>query len=170
MKYIYVSKEEAIKGNSLVYAVSGKKIENYKKINEDTVEYVGENLPHYITYDKEKDIIRETTLYEEYLLGRYILSEGEYTENNQIIFIAVPGDLYIPKWNRENNTWEESASLQESKLIIKNQLMDLNQKSNAHFLANFINLDLKNEIRELEKKHADIDMRICFEEGINEQS
>ena len=60
--YIYVDKEEAKKGISLVLAVSENKIEDYKNIlGNNAVEFIGEDLPYYITYDETKDIIREST-------------------------------------------------------------------------------------------------------------
>ena len=79
--YYYVDKIEAIKGNSLVLAICSDKIKDYKKVlGENAVEYQGDNLPFYITYDSKTNTIREATEVEKVKRGQLTL------EDNQIIF------------------------------------------------------------------------------------
>ena len=116
----------------------------------------------------ESHLIREKTRFELVSEGIEELNDGELLKNNEIIFINVPGNLYTPKWNKEVNTWEESATLNEIELIIKKQLIGKNKENNAYTVSNFRNLELEAEIKELEKKHSAISMEIVFKEGINE--
>ena len=110
-------------------------------------------------------ILREKTREEEIIEGKIeLLRDREFIENDKIISIGIPKDLYTPKWNVKINLWEESATLKERELIIKNQLMEKNKENNAYTVSNFRNLELETEIKELEKKHADISMELCFEE------
>ena len=63
--YIYLDREEAKKGFSLVLGASETKIEDYKNHYQDrAIEYVGDDIPHYITYDEVTDTIREATEHE----------------------------------------------------------------------------------------------------------
>ena len=112
----------------------------------------------------ESHIIREKTRFELVSEGIESLNDGESIENDKIISIGIPKDLYTPKWNVKINLWEESATLKERELIIKKQLMEKNKENNAYTVSNFRNLELETEIKELEKKHADISMELCFEE------
>lgn len=112
----------------------------------------------------ESHVIREKTRFELVSEGIEELNDGELLENNEIIFIDVQGNLYTPKWNGKSEKWEESATLKEIELIIKKQLMEKNKENNAYTVSNFRNLELETEIKELEKKHADISMELCFEE------
>lgn len=84
--YIYVDKEEAKKGISLVLAVSENKIEDYKNIlGNNAVEFIGEDLPYYITYDETKDIIRESTEEEKLARQQIELKDNQVIIDNQII-------------------------------------------------------------------------------------
>ena len=112
-------------------------------------------------------ILREKTREEEILEGKIeLLIDGELIENNKIISIDIPKDLYTPKWNGKSKVWKESATLKEIELIIKKQLMEKNKENNAYTVSNFRNLELETEIKELEKKHADISMELYFEEMV----
>ena len=61
-KYIYLSKEEARKGVALVYAVTEESIKNMDEYFErKACLFIGEDLPHYITYlENENTILEET--------------------------------------------------------------------------------------------------------------
>lgn len=84
--YYYVDKIEAIKGNSLVLATRSDKIKDYKKIlGDNAVEYKGESLPFYITYDSKTDTVRESTELEKVKRGQLHLAENEIIIDNQII-------------------------------------------------------------------------------------
>ncbi|MGL5232992.1 MAG: hypothetical protein ACRC7W_06660 [Fusobacteriaceae bacterium] len=62
----------------------------------------------------ENDEVREMTR-EEKILNGYVefLFEGEYVENGVIKTIPKPTNLYIPKWNKELNLWQEGATTQD---------------------------------------------------------
>ena len=114
-------------------------------------------------------ILREKTREEEIIEGKIeLLRDGEFIENDKIISINVPGNLYTPKWNGKSKVWEESARLKEIELIIKNKLIEKNKENNAYTVSNFRNFELENEIKELEKKHSEISMEIVYKEAINE--
>lgn len=84
--YYYVDKIEAIKGNSLVLAIRSDKIENYKQvIGENAVEYSGDSLPFFITYDTKTDTIRESTEVEKVKNGQLTLENDQIIINNKII-------------------------------------------------------------------------------------
>lgn len=83
--YIYIDKEEAKKGIALVLCVSEEKIINYKdNIGENTIEFKGNNLPHYITYDEKEDIIREATEEEKIKRKQLVLEDNQVIIENQI--------------------------------------------------------------------------------------
>ncbi len=86
MNYIYLDKEEAKKGNSLVFAVCNEPIKDYEDYFDETVvEFVGRDLPHYITYIEESNSIREATEEEKLERGQRTLQAGEILLNNKII-------------------------------------------------------------------------------------
>ena len=84
--YYYVDKLEAIKGNSLVLAMRSDKIKNYKNIlGENAVEYSGDSLPFFVTYDSKTDTIKESTELEKVKRGQLHLAENQIIIDNQII-------------------------------------------------------------------------------------
>lgn len=84
--YIYLDREEAKKGFALVLGVSETKTEDYKNHYEGrAIEYVGDDIPHYITYDEVTDTIREATELEKAERGQLVLEENQVIINNQII-------------------------------------------------------------------------------------
>jgi len=84
--YYYVDKLEAIKGNSLVLAMRSDKIKNYKNVlGENVVEYSGDSLPFFVTYDSKTDTIKESTELEKVKRGQLHLAENQIIIDNQII-------------------------------------------------------------------------------------
>ena len=84
--YYYVDKIEAIKGNSLVLATRTDKIKNYKEVlGENAVDYQGDNLPFYITYNSETDTVRGSTELEKVKRGQLNLEDNQIIIDNQII-------------------------------------------------------------------------------------
>lgn len=84
--YYYVDKIEAKKGNSLVLAIRSDKVENYKDVlGENAVEYNGDNLPFYLTYDSQTDTVREATELEKVERGQLILEKNQTIINNRIV-------------------------------------------------------------------------------------
>jgi len=85
-KYIYLDREKAKEGVSLVFEISETKIETYKEYFEgNAVEFHGEDLPHFITYLKESDSIRSATEEEKLERGDRVLNDGEVLINGKIV-------------------------------------------------------------------------------------
>lgn len=59
--------------------------------------------------------IREKTREEKIILDNKLdlLADGEYVENNEIIVVQAPDNLFKKYWNKENNLWEEGATKEE---------------------------------------------------------
>ncbi len=82
-RYIYISKEEAKKGVSLVYTVSDERIKNMDEYFEGRAcLFIGEDLPHFITYIEETNSVREATGEEKLARNQRILNENEFLDNN----------------------------------------------------------------------------------------
>lgn len=84
--FIYLDREKAKKGISLVYFVSESRKNDYETYFEgQALEYEGNNLPHFITYISDKDTIREATEEEKLKRGERGLFENEILKNGKII-------------------------------------------------------------------------------------
>lgn len=82
-RYIYISKEEAKKGVALVYAVLNEPIANMEEYFEDKAcLFIGEDLPHFITYLEEENTIREATEEEKLERNQRTLGENEIINEN----------------------------------------------------------------------------------------
>ena len=78
MKYIYLDKEQAKKGISMVYEVRDEKRLNFKSYFENkAIEYRGEDLPHFITYINDINTVRESTEEEKLKRGQRKLANYE---------------------------------------------------------------------------------------------
>lgn len=85
-KYIYISREQAKKGVSCVFAVMDEPIKNMAEYFEGKAcLYVGEDLPHFITYLPEADTIREATEEEKLERNQRKLAENELLKDGKII-------------------------------------------------------------------------------------
>lgn len=83
--YIYLDREEAKKGFALVLGASETKIEDYKNHYEGrAIEYVGDDIPHYITFDETTDTIREATETEKLERNQITLEDNQVIIDNQI--------------------------------------------------------------------------------------
>lgn len=84
--FIYLDREKAKEGISLVYFVSENRKRDYEAYFEGkALEYEGNNLPHFITYIPAKDTIREATEEEKIKRGERELFENEILKNGKII-------------------------------------------------------------------------------------
>lgn len=84
--YIYLDREKAKEGITLVYGVFEERKEDYKEFYEQkALEYEGNNLPHFITYIVEEDSIREATEEEKLERGQRQLALNEILKNGKII-------------------------------------------------------------------------------------
>lgn len=84
--FYYIDKIEAIKGNSLILATRNDRFKNFKEVlGENAIEYNGNSLPFYITYDEKTNTIRESTDVEKVKRGQLKLEDNQIVINNQII-------------------------------------------------------------------------------------
>ncbi|MGL5856735.1 MAG: hypothetical protein ACRCYA_16000 [Cetobacterium sp.] len=84
--YIYLDREKAKEGITLVYGVFEERKEDYKEFYEQkALEYEGNNLPYFITYIVEEDSIREATEEEKLERGQRQLAPNEILKNGKII-------------------------------------------------------------------------------------
>lgn len=85
-KYIYISREQAKQGVSCVFMVADKPVQNMAEYFEGKAcLYVGEDLPHFITYLPELDTIREATEEEKLERNQRKLAENELLKDGKII-------------------------------------------------------------------------------------
>lgn len=85
-KYIYISREQAKKGVSCVFKVADEPVRNMAEYFEGKAcLYVGEDLPHFITYLPEADTIREATEEEKLARNQRSLSDNELLIDGKIV-------------------------------------------------------------------------------------
>lgn len=85
-KYIYISREQAKKGVSCVFAVMDEPIKNMAEYFEGKAcLFIGEDLPHFITYLPELDTIREATEEEKLERNQRSLAENELLIDGKIV-------------------------------------------------------------------------------------
>lgn len=160
MKYFYIDEEEAKKGISCVCAFYDEKIEDYKKFFEEqygvnVIEFIGEELPHFITYDEKNRIVREATLEESYNRGDYTLSSNEYYKDGFIKTIPpCPDEIYIGKFNPDTEEWEETATIEEisqkefnKSVEFYNKELEYASKATAEFACDIIDQSEFNEVK-----------------------
>jgi hypothetical protein len=118
--YIYLDKEEAKKGISLVITATEEPIVDYTKVLDDNcIEFVGDNIPYYITYVEESNTIREATMIELYNRGLYILSDNEYVKNGEIKTIPLPTKFYVKsEFDTNTETFKEVATQEEFRIAL----------------------------------------------------
>lgn len=91
---MYISREQAKQGISCVFMVADKPVQNMAEYFEGKAcLYVGEELPHFITYLPELDTIREATEEEKLARKQRKLAENEFLKDGKIISY----DLYSQK-------------------------------------------------------------------------
>lgn len=92
--YIYLDREKAKKGVAQVLGASEEKIKNYIEYFEDkAIEFIGDNIPYYITYVSELDAVRTATAEEMLEKNQRELKENEILINGKI----VDYDIYSQK-------------------------------------------------------------------------
>lgn len=85
-KYIYISREQAKRGVSCVFAVMDEPIKNMAEYFEGKAcLYIGEDLPHFITYIAEQDTIREATEEEKLERNQRKLAKNELLIDGKIV-------------------------------------------------------------------------------------
>ena len=99
------------------------------------------------------EIIREKTREEMILLDNKIelLQDGEYVENNKIIIVKAPDNLFKKVWNRESNMWEERATKEDvdkeiEKLI--SEFVALSEKKEKYEKYGFGTYEIENQLAE----------------------
>ncbi|ADO82801.1 hypothetical protein [Ilyobacter polytropus] len=85
MRYIYLDRNKAKTGMSLVYEVRESPREDYKSYYEGkAIEFYGDDLPHFITYLQESDSIREASEEEKLERGQRQLNSNEILLDGRI--------------------------------------------------------------------------------------
>ncbi len=120
MKYFYLDREKAKEGITLVFLVSEERKDNYKEYFKGTaIEFTGEDIPHFITYQEETDTIREATEEEKLRRGQRalydneILIDGKIVEYNPYTQKVVEGE--IVEKTREDYISEGIVTLESEK-------------------------------------------------------
>lgn len=171
-KYIYLNREYAKESIVNIFEISYIPIENYKKkYNGHAIEYCGDYLPHYITYDEDNDLVREATLKEKIERGNIKLTDNQILIENEIInidpqkqfifqgeIVNAPDDNCVYK--RENNRWIiDVKATAEKKYVIQTEIANLEleiEKNNKKIIIfnnnNFSIERLQFDIRRLEDK------------------
>ncbi|AVQ20719.1 hypothetical protein [Fusobacterium necrophorum] len=80
--YIYLDKQQAKKNTALVKWCYETRLENYNQ--EELVEYIANDIPHFITYVEETDSIREATEEEKLARKQIELADNEVIIDNVI--------------------------------------------------------------------------------------
>lgn len=171
--YYYVDKIEAIKGNSLVLAMRSDKIKDYKEVlGENAIEYRGDVLPFYITYDEKTNTIREATELEKVERGQLILEKNQTIVNNRIVtydknYEKIENQKVIKKTTKElfedgiitlyevrNNKREELKKIRIDKLYENIKIGDNEFQVRQEDLDNFWDIDymIKNNSIQLTDK------------------
>lgn len=158
-KYIYLDREKAKEGISLVYEVSETKIENYKEYFEgNAVEFYGEDLPHFITYIEETNSIRGASEEEKLKRGDRILNDGEVLIDGKILSYdnysqKVVGNQIVDK-NRQDYINEGIITLESEKKKARAQ----REKEYAayHKLVNNIFMGIEDELTESESANIKV--------------
>ena len=156
-KYIYLDREKAKEGVSLVYEVSETKIENYEEYFEgNAVEFYGEDLPHFITYLEESDSIREATEEEKLERGDRVLNDGEILVDGKITSYdsysqKIVDDQIVDK-TRQDYITEGTITLESEK--DKSRAQRGKEYTAYHKLVNNIFMGIEEELTENES--ADI--------------
>lgn len=139
LTYIYENKNGKIKLlDTLNYTLKEFKnnpIGCYPDWNKETMT-ASEIKYEHPTIDTETQGLREKTREERILEGEIdLLQDGEYLENEKIISVPVPENLYRKVWDKETHTWKEAATEEE----IKDFYYSLINKFKAEILDNGFN-------------------------------
>ena len=130
-KYFYIGKEQALRNESLVYCVSDTAIDGYVDVfGKNCIEYVGTNLPHYITVE-DNGMVREATDIELYKKGIYKIRDDEFIKDDAIYSIYdyyIDEDMIRPIFNIDKCMWEESATLEEKLIFWKDRCKNISSK------------------------------------------
>ncbi|MGL5314360.1 MAG: hypothetical protein ACRC92_14010 [Peptostreptococcaceae bacterium] len=101
----------------------------------------------------DSEIIREKTREELILLDNKLelLQDGEYIENNKIIVVEAPDNLFKKMWNRETHTWQEGATKEDIDLEVDRlitEFFDLSEKKEKYEKYGFETFEIENQIAE----------------------
>lgn len=155
-QYFYIGKEEALKHQSMVYAVSQEPIEFYKEIlGENAVEFYTDNLPYYVAIDG--DTVREATNLELYESGIYELLEGEFIHGDKILNVydfEIPEGILKPAFNYDELRWEETATAEEiaehafrQSVSFYNSELDFASKATAELACEIISPEMYEDVK-----------------------
>ncbi|MGL5931938.1 MAG: hypothetical protein ACRCY7_03385 [Cetobacterium sp.] len=101
----------------------------------------------------DNETIREKTREELILLDNKteLLQDGEYIQNNKIIVVEAPDNLFKKMWNRETHTWQEGATKEDIDLEVDRlitEFIDLSEKKEKYEKYGFETFEIENQIAE----------------------
>lgn len=101
--------------------------------------------------------MNENTLsrYELIKTGKYLLTEGEIIENENIIYLSPPNDGRKYIWDFGSLKWVHDMSLEEEVEYYKNLIIQKNKEIENEKLAGFRNEKLESELNELKEIHLE---------------
>ena len=101
----------------------------------------------------DSGVIREKTREELILLDGKVelLHDGEYIENNKIIVVTAPGNLFKKVWNKTTNAWEEGATQDDvdkemNRLI--DEFIELSEQKEKYIKYGFETFEIEKKIEE----------------------
>ena len=166
MRYCYLDKELAKKGIACCYTTMlDERIENYiEHFGENTVEFEGEDLPHYITLDEVTGKVRAATVQELYARGEYILNENEYLKEGIVKDVPpIPEGMIKPEFDEEKEEWVETATKDDILEYYKQQIIQTVREIGVNEAAGFYDEGLNKQLEELKRKHLELSHEIANE-------
>lgn len=166
MRYCYLDKELAKKGIACCYTTMlDERIEDYiEQFGENTVEFEGEDLPHYITLDEATGKVRAATVQELYERGEYLLNEDEYLKEGIVKEVPpIPSGIIKGEFDEEKEEWIETATKDDILDYYKQQIIETVREIGVREAAGFYDSNLAHQLEELKKKHLDLSHEIANE-------
>ena len=101
----------------------------------------------------DSGVIREKTREELILLDNKIelLQDGEYIDNNKIVVVEAPNNLFKKVWNKITNAWEEGATQDDvdkemNRLI--DEFIELSEQKEKYIKYGFETFEIEKKIEE----------------------
>ncbi len=101
----------------------------------------------------DSEVIREKTREELILLDNKIelLQEGEYIDNNKIVVVEAPNNLFKKVWNKITNAWEEGATQDDvdkemNRLI--DEFIELSEQKEKYIKYGFETFEIEKKIED----------------------
>ena len=117
---------------------------------------IADHIPTEVEFQNpllDSGVIREKTREELILLDNKneLLQDGEYIENNKIIVVVAPDNLFKKVWNKTTNAWEEGATQDDvdkemNRLI--DEFIELSEQKEKYIKYGFETFEIEKKIEE----------------------